>query len=137
MTGPTGRDGPTGPTGPASTVTGPTGRQGPTGPTGPKRDVTGPTGSTGPTGRDGPPGPTGNRWHVSTGLTGRSANPSQIAASGIVYAQAGDMGLNDGTGDVYQCTSGGTPSVALWKYLFCMIGPMGPTGPTGETGPSA
>lgn len=140
VTGPTGRQGPTGPTGsmgPASTVTGPTGRQGPTGPTGPASTVAGPTGrggSTGPTGRDGPTGPAGNRWHVSQNFTGRSTVPSQIA-TGVDYAQANDMGLNDATGDVYQCTSGGMSGVALWKYLFCMIGPMGPTGPTGGTGP--
>ena len=151
VTGPTGRQGPTGPKGVTGEngetgPTGPTGRQGPTGPIGPtgERGETGPTGPSGVQGPTGPVGPTGGtgatgsggtKWYLNEGFTGRSAAAAAIA-SGVTGAVAGDFGLQESSGDVYYCTQGSTPGPALWRYLFCMVGPVGPTGDTGPTGPT-
>ena len=56
-------------------------------------------------------------WYTGTAITGTSTTPTTFSGSGISNATAGDMYLNTSTNNTYQCTLGGAPSVALWKYV--------------------
>lgn len=112
------------------------------GPTGP----VGPTGPTGAGGGVGPTGPTGSRWYSGTSITGTNTTASKFISSGVVSAATYDKYLNTSTSNVYECVTGGTASVATWKYIGCIkgakgdqgakgdVGPVGPTGPKGTDG---
>jgi len=86
ITGPAGPQGPVGPTGPE-------GPQGPVGPEGPQGQQ-GATGDPGDVGATGPQGPRGTGWFQGNGAP----------VEPIVGSVAGDLYLDNLTGDVYQLT---------------------------------
>ena len=64
-------------------------------------------------------------WYTGTAITGTNTTPHIVSDSGIANAIIGDMYLNTSTNYVYQCTYGGTPSQALWKYVGDIEGDAG------------
>lgn len=68
--------------------------------------------------------PTGNAWYVGTGITGTSTTATVFSGSGVSNAGVGDMYLNKATGNTYQCTVGGSASVAKWVFVMSIIGTM-------------
>lgn len=112
------------------TVAGATGPKGDTGPVGP----TGPTGPKGTSGSVGPTGPTGSRWYSGTSITGTSTTASKFTLSGVAFAVTYDKYLNTSTSNVYECVTGGTASVATWKYIGCIKGTKGDAGAKGDVG---
>ena len=64
-------------------------------------------------------------WYTGTAITGTDTTPHTVSGSGIANAIIGDMYLNTSTNYVYQCTYGGTPSQALWKYVGDIEGEAG------------
>ncbi len=112
------------------TVAGATGPKGDTGPVGP----TGPTGPKGTSGSVGPTGPTGSRWYSGTSITGTNTTASKFTLSGIAFAATYDKYLNTSTSNVYECVTGGTASVATWKYIGCIKGAKGDAGAKGDVG---
>lgn len=117
-----------GPTG----ATGSQGATGPSGATGPQ-GATGATGPQGPQGKAGPTGTRGSRWSVGTAVTGTSTTGTVFSGTGIADALVNDMYLNQSTGNLYRCVSGGAASAAKWAYAGSIKGTTGATGPTGGT----
>lgn len=67
-----------------------------------------------------PKGDKGTTFHNGTAITGTSVTPTAYA-TGIENALAGDLYANTGTddanaGNIYECTTGGNASTALWVY---------------------
>lgn len=66
-----------------------------------------------------PRGDRGTTIYSGDDVTGTSTTPA-VFATGIADARIGDLYLNTGTGDdtgnVYECTTGGNASTALWVY---------------------
>lgn len=146
-TGATGDTGPAGPAGPQGEPgtdgldgsNGVAGPQGNVGPAGPKGDIgatgaagaigpKGDTGATGLTGSAGPAGPKGDMGAAgaagATGSRGAKIGQAVLATAGTVPDQGGaivgDMLLDGGTGDVFQCTAVGTPQT--WAKQFNLGG---------------
>ena len=67
------------------------------------------------------------QWHCGTAITGISTAPTAFANSGIQNALVGDLYLNTKTGNTYQCTAPGGPTVAQWAYTGSIRGPQGET----------
>lgn len=63
----------------------------------------------------------GNLWYSGTAVSGKSSTPTPFA-TGIADAHVGDMYLNWSEGAIYQCTTGGDPATALWKYGMTLTG---------------
>ena len=70
----------------------------------------------------GAPGVDGNKWYRGTGISGKAANPTVYAGSGIALANPNDFYLNPVEGAVYYCVTGGNASTATWSYDFTMTG---------------
>lgn len=62
-----------------------------------------------------------NKWVVSEKITGESGTENIYPDADVVSSIVGDLCLNPAKGAVYQCTVGGTPMIAKWKYI-CAIG---------------
>lgn len=67
-----------------------------------------------------PKGDKGTTFHNGTAITGTSVTPTAYA-TGIENALVGDLYANTGTddanaGNIYECTTGGDASTALWVY---------------------
>lgn len=56
-------------------------------------------------------------WYTGTAMTGTNTTPHTVSGSGVANAIINDIYLNTSTDNIYQCTLGGGPSVALWKYV--------------------
>lgn len=63
----------------------------------------------------------GNLWYSGTAVSGKSSTPTPFA-TGIAYAHVGDMYLNWSEGAIYECTTAGDASTALWKYGMTLTG---------------
>ena len=70
----------------------------------------------------GAPGVDGNKWYRGTGISGKAANPTVYAGSGVTLANPNDFYLNPVEGAVYYCVTGGNASTATWSYDFTMTG---------------
>lgn len=73
-------------------------------------------------------GKDGGRWYSGTKITGTSSTATVFSGSGITSAVVGDMYLNTTTYNTYQCTVGGSASVAKWVYVNNIRGGVGDTG---------
>lgn len=67
-------------------------------------------------------GKDGTRWYPGTNISGKSANPTVYAHSGITNAQVDDFYLNMNEHAVYCCTLGGDANTALWVWEFDLSG---------------
>ena len=67
-------------------------------------------------------GKDGVTWYKGTGISGKHANPTVYAGSGITDAHSDDFFLNTEEQAVYHCVTGGGPTVATWVYDFTMSG---------------
>lgn len=63
----------------------------------------------------------GNLWYSGTAVSGKSSTPTPFA-TGIAEAHVGDMYMNWVEGAIYECTTGGDPTTALWKYGMTLTG---------------
>lgn len=99
------------------------------GPAGGKGD----RGDKGDKGDKGDAGQRGSRYLSGTAITGTSTTGVAFPDSGI-DAQLYDYYLNTSTGNLYECTTPGTASVAKWTYAGSFKGPKGDTGPAGPAG---
>lgn len=97
---------------------------------GPKGD-SGSKGDKGNKGDKGEPGQRGSRWLSGTAITGTKTTGTIFASSGITALQY-DYYVNTSTGNLYECTVAGEPSVAEWVYIGSFKGPKGDTGPEGS-----
>ena len=73
-------------------------------------------------------GKDGGRWYSGTKITDTSTTATVFSGSGITSAVVGDMYLNTTTYNTYQCTVGGSASVAKWVYVNNIKGGVGDTG---------
>lgn len=55
--------------------------------------------------------------YKGTKITGTSTSKKKFKKSGVKKAKKGDTYLNTAAGHVYQCTDGGGPKDAKWKYI--------------------
>ncbi len=90
----------------------------------------------GPKGDQGVKGPTGTRgtvWFYGDKITGTSTDPTVFPFSEISDCLTGDMyfALD---GNIYQCTKGGSETIAEWIYVTSIIGPQGIQGVQGLPG---
>lgn len=81
-------------------------------------------------------GQRGTRQTQGTKITGTSTTPTVFPGTGIEDAIIGDTYVNTETGNMYQCTLGGSPTVAKWAYAGNLKGPKGDTGAQGAQGPT-
>lgn len=58
----------------------------------------------------------GSLWYYGVGITGDDIQGSIFPYSGVQLANVGDMYLNTSTSAIYQCTTSGAPSTAVWVY---------------------
>lgn len=72
-------------------------------------------------------GERGSFWYYGTAVTGTSTD-GQSFDTGINDALKNDYYLNTESGNIYNCTVGGTSLVAKWAYIGCILGPEGPQG---------
>lgn len=70
----------------------------------------------------GPQGEEGATWYSGVAITGTST------FTGGHAGELGDMYLNTETGNVYECTTAGTISTAVWTYRSNIKGPQGDLG---------
>lgn len=90
----------------------------------------------GPKGDQGTKGPTGTRgtiWFSGDKITGDSTDPTVFPFSEIPNCLAGDMYFAF-SGNIYQCTKGGSETIAEWVYVTSIIGPQGIQGVPGLQG---
>lgn len=66
-------------------------------------------------------GRNGSMWYAGTAVSGKSATPTAYA-TGIDMAYVGDMYLNWNEGAIYECTTQGDPTTALWVYGMTLSG---------------
>ena len=63
----------------------------------------------------------GSIWYSGTAVSGKSSTPTAFP-TGIAAAHVGDMYLNWSEGAIYECTTAGDPTTALWKYGMTLSG---------------
>ena len=66
-------------------------------------------------------GRNGSKWYNGTAVSGKSSTPTAFV-TGITYAYVGDMYLNVSEGAIYDCTTEGDDTTALWKYEMTLSG---------------
>lgn len=66
-------------------------------------------------------GTEGSLWYTGTAVSGKDPTPT-VFPTGIALAREQDMYLNKNEGAIYQCTLGGTDTVAKWAFVMTLSG---------------
>lgn len=77
-------------------------------------------------------GERGTIWYFGTDVTGTNTSGTVFPDTGINNAIVNDVYVNETTWNLYECTLGGSASIAKWAYVGCIKGQKGDKGEPGD-----